>query len=489
MTPTTREAYQLLHRGSLAFATMEEHGIGVDVGYLKSSVKKLGAEIRELTEQLWADPVGRLWKEAFGDKAKLGSRPQLADVIFKRLGFQARAKTESGDKDSTEESAFRGIELPFLGNYFRLAKLTKLRKTYFLNVLSEQQGGRLHPSFNLHTVQTYRSSCSDPNFHNIPVRDPDLGKRIRKAFRASEGNYFVEVDLAGAEVRVSYCYHLDPVMRDYLCDPTTDMHRDTAAQLFCLDVEFLKQHKDWAKKTVRDWAKNRFVFPQFYGSVFFQCAPHIWDALTETVPGGGYKYKLPDGTPFPEHLKKFGVTKLGEKLSEWSTGRIVTEPGSFIDHVRKVEKSFWEERFTVYTGWKDRWLRNYQAKGYFDLHTGFRCSGLYRRNQVINYPVQGAAFHIELLAVILMTEYIEKHRMRSRIVGQIHDSTIADVPPDEIDDYLSALYHIITVTIPKRWPWVTIPLEVEAEVCPVGATWADKRLWTKGDNGCWSQKA
>jgi hypothetical protein len=427
--------------------------------------------------------VWKVWLSAYGDNATLNSRPQLADVVFKKLGFPSRAKTDSGDKDSTEESAFRGIGLPFIGNYFRLQKIQKLRSTYFKNILREQQDGILHPSFNLHTVQTYRSSSSSPNYHNVPVRDPVYGKMIRKAFKARPGNYLVETDLAGAEVRVAYCYHLDPVMEEYLTDPSTDMHRDTAAELLCLDVVFLKQNKDWAKKTVRDWAKNRFVFPEFYGSVFFQCAPHIWEALTDLTTEGKPKYALPDGTSFPDHLKKHGILYLGD-----CNPKLPPTPGTFEYHVKKVEQRFWRERFAVYTQWKDRWLRNYQARGYFDLHTGFRCQGLYRRNQVINYPVQGAAFHILLKAVILMQEYIDRYKMKSKLVGQIHDSLIGDVPPDELQDYLTAVRHIITVTVPKKWPWITIPLEVEAEVCPLGGSWADKSVWVTDAAGVWKEK-
>lgn len=482
MIPTTKDAYQLLHKGAIAFATMEENGIPVDVGYLKDTIKSLGKQIKEITATLKASEVWQTWSRLYKDKAKLGSRDQLTGVIFSEMGYPAVAKTESGDKLSTEESAFRGIPLPFIGDYFRLQKLSKLRSTYFENILREQQDGVLHPSFNLHTVQTYRSSSSNPNFHNIPTRDPVLGPMIRKAFRATEGDYLVEVDLAGAEVKVAYTYHNDPTMRTYLLDSKSDMHRDTAAELFCLPVDFLKQHKDWAKKTVRDWAKNRFVFPQFYGSVFFQCAPHIWDALNETASDGSLLYKLPDGTPLVEHLKTQGVTGLGSCDS-----RAPAQPGTYAYHVQKVERSFWQTRFPVYTEWKDRWLRNYQAKGYFDLHTGFRCQGLYRRNQVINYPVQGAAFHIELLAIILLQEYIERYKMRTRLVGQIHDATIAVVPPDELQDYLTAIRHIITVTIPKRWPWINIPLEVEAEVCPIGATWSDKKVWITDNTGTWAK--
>jgi hypothetical protein len=250
-----------------------------------------------------------------------------------------------------------------------------------------------------------------------------------------------------------------------------------------LPVEYLIKHKDWAKKTVRDWAKNRFVFPQFYGSVFFQCAPHLWDALEDRDAQGKYKYCLPDGTPLIEHLKGKGVSSLGN-----CNPKQPPVAGTFEHHCRKAERSMWDDRFVEYTRWKERAYKSYQTLGYFDTLTGFRLQGLFSKNQVLNLPIQGSAFHIELLAVILILEYVRKYKMKTRIIGQIHDSTIASVPPDELQDYLGALHHIITKTIPKRWPWIIVPVEVEAEVCQVGESWAGKKQWVP-DSGAWAPKA
>lgn len=478
MRPDRRDAYQLFHDGALVFSAMEEHGIRMDVGYLETAIEETGATIRQLVRELQDDPLWGLWRGEFGEGAKLSSRQQLGRVVYGLLGHPVRSKTEKGH-DSTDESAFRGIDLPFLPKYFRLQKLQKARKTYLQGILAEVQDGRLHPSFNLHTTVTYRSSGSEPNFHNIPARDREIMQLIRRAFLADEGHHLVEVDLSGAEVRVAYCYHLDPTMRSYLLDPSTDMHRDAAAELFCLEVDYLKQNAAWAKRTVRDWAKNRFVFPQFYGSVFFQCATHLWEAVTESGPDG-LKHRLPDGKPILDHLRDKGVRSLGD-----CDPRRPPLPGTFEYHVARIERSFWNDRFPQYTEWKRRWLRDYEARGCFDTLTGFRCRGQYSRNQVINFPVQGSAFHVLLWSLIRLHRWLRRHRMRTRIIGQIHDSVVATVPPEELDDYLEAAHHYITVACPGHWDWITIPIEVEAEVSDVGATWADKRAYKRTDGGSW----
>lgn len=485
MKPTTKDAYRLLHDGSAALAVAEHNGMRIDVPYVKDQIKAIRRQQKQLQKELEKDAVWKTWKRLYGGKAKLSSRVQLAGTVFKELGHPCRAVTEKTGQESTEEAAFRGLDLPFIPKYFLWQKLHKVRRTYLEGILSEVCGEYLHPSFNLHTVQTYRSSSSGINFQNIPVRDPVLGKLIRKGFIPDPGCHIVEVDLGGAEVRVAYCYHLDPTMKVYLTDPKSDMHRDTATDLFGLSREFLVQNAAWAKKTVRDWAKNRFVFPEFYGSVHFQCAPHLWEAVTEQDQNGDFKIKLPDGKPLIRHLAESGIRSLGA-----CDPRKPPLPGTFEHRVLQVQKSFWQTRFPVYTEWKERWQRNYESRGYFDMLTGFRCHGIYKRNQVINYPVQGAAFHVLLWSLIRVQNWLNKYRMKAKIVGQIHDSIIACVPPDELDDYLTTVKTVITQLCPKHWPWITIPLEVEAEVCPVDGSWDQKKVWVPdGNHGTWGMKA
>lgn len=474
--PETAQAYRLLHEGTLALAKMEEAGIRVDVGYVERATREMEARSRELSASLKQSDVWKTWTRLHGSKAKLSSREQLADVFFRAMGNPCRDFTETG-KPSTEESAFVGYSDPFIRDYFQLAKTQKVLKTYLNGISREVCGGYIHPGFLVTTTRSYRSSSADPNFQNIPTRDPILGPYIRKAYiPRTKKRRLVEVDIGGAEVKVAYCYHRDPTMKEYLLG-AGDMHGDMAEELFQFEKGFCRTHKAWAKKTVRDWSKNRFVFPQFYGSVYFQCAPHIWEA----VSGGA---KMPDGTTILDHLASKGITACGA-----CDPKARPVPGTFEHRVRQVESSMWSKRFTVYSQWKERHWANYLANGYFDLNTGFRCHGLYKRNQVINYPVQGAAFHILLWALTRVSAWLERYNMETLLIGQIHDSLIADVAEDELQDYLTAVKHAITVACPKAWPWITIPIEVEAEVCEPGASWDTKKVWTQDEKGVWGPPA
>ena len=129
-------------------------------------------------------------------------------------------------------------------------------------------------------------------------------------------------------------------------------------------------------------------------------------------------------------------------------------------------------RFPQWAARKEQWWERYEARGWFPLLTGFRCSGLYSRNQLFNYPVQGPAFHCLLWTLIRMVGWLRERRMRSRVVGQIHDSLIADVHRDELGEYLEKARRVMTVEVREAWPWVVVPLEVEAEV---GDNWWEKR--------------
>jgi hypothetical protein len=300
-----------------------------------------------------------------------------------------------------------------------------------------------------------------------------IAKIIRQCYIPRKGRYLAEVDMSGAEVRVSSCYNLDPILIKYITDSSTDMHRDTAVQMFFLSKEEVD------KKSSRDWCKNRFVFPEFYGSVYFQCAPHIWEECSLE------KHKIPGSQEsIIERLKKHGIKELGA-----CNPKQKPKPGTFEYHVKKVEESFWNERFKVYTEWKNRWWRSYLKRGYFDFKTGFRCEGIFERNDVLNYAIQGGAFHCLLWGIIKLQKWLNKYKMKTLIVGEIHDSVVLDIPEDEIDDVLSKVQKIITEDLPKAWDWLIVPLAVEVEVSDKDQSWHAKRQWTQNGGGKWGPKA
>lgn len=453
-----REGYDLLHHGSIELARISANGIRIDIKKLETTREELSKKIRDIRGELESDSVWTQWRKRYGGKSNPQSPKQLATIVYSVLGFPVVDRTETGEP-STDAEALQKINHPFVSLLGKMLKYSKALNTFLKGIEKEVVNGRLHPVFNLHTTRTYRSSSDSPNFQNQPVRDKEISKIIRSLFIASSPDHvMVENDFKGIEVGVSACYHKDQNFISYITTPGKDMHRDMAAQIFKLKPEEVS-------KDARYGAKNKFVFPQFYGDFYVSCAQNIWDWIGR----GNLKVQGKD-TPLFEHLKSLGITELGECNPE-------DEPvkGTFEHHVKQVEDDFWNNRFMEYGQWKRDWYKEYLRKGYFDMFTGFRISGMMKRNAVVNYPVQGSAFHCLLWSLIQINRKLRKYKLRSQCVGQIHDSLIGDVRIDELRDYLEIVEHTTTVELRKHYEWLIVPLEIEYEIAPSTGTWFDKQ--------------
>lgn len=461
MNVSTPEAVQLLHEGSIALADVERNGVRVDLPYLKGAIAEIETRIKELEGELLGSKTWAAWKRRHGDKSQLGSYPQLADLVYGDLGYECTSWTTGGAsgrrRPRVDKTVLEKIDHPFVRRWVRMQKLRKASSTYLVGLLREVVAGRIHPVFNLHLVETYRSSASDPNIQNQPNRDQEIAEIIRRSFVASDDDHvFLEIDLSQAEVRCSACYNDDPNLIRYVSGGG-DMHFDTGMELFLLSKEQMTGFKG-----ARQAAKNQYVFPSFYGSYYAQTAPGLWDYV------GRNSLKLPDGTCLYSHLESKGIRALGDCAGN-------PAPGTFEAHVQKVERKFWGERFAVYDQWKRDWWEAYQRDGGFWLLTGFWVEGIMGRNECINTPVQGAAFHWLLWSLIQVNRWLRKNRMRSKIVGQVHDSLLIDCHKDELQDVLTKAKQVFTVDLPRHWRWINVPVVVEAEASPPGGSWFEKK--------------
>lgn len=469
--PNNMKGYHLLHEGTRALSRVENNGIRVDVGYLDEAISKIGKRIDFLSSKLKTHKYWRLWVKRFGNKSKLTSDDQLAEIFFNQLGFTCSEYTNTG-KPSTDETAIRAIGTKFTDKWLELKKWIKVRNTYLLGIKRETMNGFLHPFFMLYTTRTYRSSSAQPNFQNMPIRIPEFGKWIRRALIPRKGRVLIELDYSGVEVSIAACYHKDPKMIEYLLNPEMDMHRDMAAQCFLADTEDVS-------KDMRHTGKNMFVFPQFYGDWWHSCSRSMWGAIDEMG------LELKSGKPLREHLESKGIVGLGQS----DKNDPQTVPGTFEHHMKGVEDDFWNNRFKVYGKWKKDWHNKYLENGYFETLTGFRSSGDLNRKNVINYPVQGSAFHCLLWSLTrLVLKEIPRNKMKTKIVGQIHDSIIADVPVEEIDAYLELARDVMTNQIQKWAPWLIVPLKVEADISAPGTSWFDKKEESLDQIGTFHQK-
>jgi DNA polymerase I-like protein with 3'-5' exonuclease and polymerase domains len=457
LQPATKEAYELLHAGALAFSRMSETGLRIDVPYLEKSIEEVQAQIRKMESALRKDPAFAMWNKHYGNSMKLNSRVQLGHVLFDLMGY----KRNPFMGKSNDEAAFEHLRIPFKQNYFDVARMKKALNTYLYGIQKEVVSGICHPNFGVTGPESYRSQSDRPNFHNMPIRNKVISRVIRQCVIPRKGHVFIEADYGTQEVRGAYCYNKDQKLRHDILHG--DMHTDRTKELYLLTTEQLGPVNADPGKTVRYVGKNRFVFAQFYGSFFKQCAPDLWDAISL------YDLRRSDGVSLFEHLQSKGIKSLGPCDVEADYD---PEPGTFEHHVQQVERKMWDQTYTTYAQWRKDWWALYQRQGGVNTLTGFRIYGVYRRNQILCNPIQGSSYHCQLWAMIEIQKEFLKRKMKSRIVDQIHDSLLIDTHRAEIWDVVEIVRHYMVEAVAEHWKWIIIPLSVEFEICE--PSWADK---------------
>jgi len=455
---TSLDAYRLMHDGVLALARAERAGIRCDVDYLQEQQAYLTKKIDRGERKFKNTKLFRHWEHTTHGMVNVHSDKQLATFLYKTKKIKPPRLTTSG-QGSTDEETLKDLGIPELLDLIQIRKLMKIRDTYLESFRREQVNGYIHPFFNLHLVRTFRSSADRPNFQNIPKRDKESMLLTRRALFPRPGHQLLEIDYSGLEVKIAACYHEDPNMLKYIHDPTTDMHADMASQIFKID-HFDKNSPEHSY--LRAAAKNGFVFPEFYGDYFGNCAQALacrWGGL----PHDKWTYD------------KGVIVEDKRTLAKHLIGKGIHNFGMFQNHIQDIEADFWNNRFPDYAKWKERWWAEYQRTGSIKMKTGFECSGVMGRNDCINYPVQGAAFHCLLWSFIQLDRISQEQKWRSRLIGQIHDAIVFDVHPDELQTVLRIAQRVTCEDLPKAWKWINVPLEVDAEICDVDASWADKK--------------
>ena len=467
-------AHWLMQRGADVLAKASARGMPVDMRHIQTTRKKLRTEADELERSTMAGEHGKVWRKLYGSKSGFSKNDQVEDVLFNRMKLDHPNTTSNAieqrmtsthrhqgyadERTGANKDILEDVEHPLAEAILRWRKLDKA-EDFLEQIEREAVDGVLHPSYSLAIPHSYRSSSSNPNGQNFPARDGEIAEYIRRAFHAPKGWRIVERDFKGIEVAVAACYHHDPQMIKYLTDKTTDMHRDVACDCYMLDA------KDVGKQ-VRYSGKNGFTFPEFYGSYWRQVAPALWRNIR--------KWKLKrerDGIGLYKHLAAKGITELGDCSEDGHPAK-----GTFAAHVQEVERKFWKVRFRVYDQWKQDWYALYCKRGFIPTLTGFTFRGHYRKNQVINMPVQGSAFQCMLRGFIRLDEELVKQRgrMRAYECGQIHDSILAMVPDEEFEDYNALAEEVTVKELMREWKWIVVPIEVETEASPSGGTWWEK---------------
>jgi hypothetical protein len=151
--------------------------------------------------------------------------------------------------------------------------------------------------------------------------------------------------------------------------------------------------------------------------------------------------------------------------------------------IQQTEIEFWGVLFKRYKEWKDKVVNTAKNTGIVDSSSGFRVGGILDKKSVTNMLGQSSGAHCLLLSMCGIYNDLErltkpdgtKLFRRTLLIGEIHDSILAAVSSDELDLYLQLCHYWMTKRVPEIYTWLTVPLEIEADVAPADMSWAEKK--------------
>ncbi len=352
---------------------MEKQGFRVDQDTLRDLDTQFKRRIDELAGEIY---------ELAGEPFNILSTKQLGYILFDKIGLPAQRKTKTGystDADVLETLMEQHPIVPHVQEY---RFLTKLKSTFIDGLLAVRspEDGRVHTSFNQNVAATGRISSTEPNLQNIPVRTA-LGREIRKAFVASEGNMLVGADYSQIELRLLAHISADEAMQENFREGG-DIHLKTAAEVFGTTPEHVTQEQRSAAKAVN--------FGIVYGISDFGLARNL------------------------------GITR--KRAGEYIERYLDRYPG-VRSYMKGSIESGREHGYVKTLLGRRRELPELKSSNYNTRSFGERVA--------MNMPIQGTAADIIKLAMVRVDNALREENLKSRLVLQVHDELILDCPPEE----------------------------------------------------------
>ncbi len=396
-------------------AGMESTGVRLDVPRLQ----RLGDEMERTLTALEAD-IYRLAGKPFN----IGSVNQLRDILFKDLGLKPVKRTAisgaaSTDEETLEKLARQGVELA--RKLLEYRKVAKLKSTYVdaLPALVNPRTGRVHASFNQTVAATGRLSSSEPNLQNIPIRS-EQGGQIRQAFVPEPGWLLLTADYSQIELRLLAHFSGDEKLRQAFAEDQ-DIHAQVASQIFGVDPRDVSGAMRRMAKTVN--------FGVIYGISAYGLAARLEIDQKEAE-------KLIDAF-FARYPR---VLEYQEKL---------------LAECRK-------------TGYVSTILGRRRA---ITMAQGREKSTYRSRNQpereAINMEIQGSAADQIKVAMLTIHRRLRDERRRARLLLQIHDELVFELPPEEREAVVALVQQEMVGALADR---LTVPLRVDMGL---GPNWLD----------------
>ena len=389
---------------------MEREGIRLDREALKEYGDKLAVRIEQLEKEIY---------DLAGEQFNINSTKQLGEVLFDKLRLPAWKKTKTGYSTDVEVLEQLKEQHPIIACILEYRKATKLKSTYLdgLQAVSDQSNGRVHTRFHQNITLTGRISSSEPNLQNIPVRTEE-GREIRRAFIPSdEDRCLVVADYSQIELRILAHMAKEDTMIDTFRHGG-DIHAATAAKVYGVDQESVTKDMRSSAKAVN--------FGIVYG------------------------------------------------ISDFGLSRNLNIP-------RKQAATLIQSYFETYPkirGYMDQCVADGRAHGFVETMYGRRrytpelASKNYNvrsfgERAAMNAPIQGTAADIIKAAMIHVHETLKKECPQAKLILQVHDELIVDVPRDQAEKVKKILTDCMQNVLP-----LDVPLIAEADS---GKNWLEAK--------------
>jgi DNA polymerase-1 len=376
---------------------MERNGILIDSQLLAQQSRELGERVMALEQQA---------HQLAGQPFNLGSPKQLGEILFQRMNLPVVKKTATG-QPSTDEEVLQELaaDYPLPKVLLEHRSVSKLKSTYTdkLPQMVNARTGRVHTTFSQATAVTGRLASSDPNLQNIPVRTAE-GRRIREAFIAPPGHVLVSADYSQIELRIMAHLSQDPALLKAFQEGQ-DIHRATAGEIFGVKPEDVTTDQRRYIKAVN--------FGLIYGMGAFGLAQQLG-------------------------IERGAAQQFIDKY-------FARYPG-VAEYMQRTRELAREQGFVETVFGRRLWLPDIKAAG------GPRRAGAERA--AINAPMQGTAADLIKLAMIAVQGWLDRERLATKLLLQVHDELVLEVPSGELTRVERELPGLMTGVATLRVPLV-----------------------------------
>ncbi len=403
-----RQLYKLFSEVEMplipVLARMELAGILVDADFLRRMAKELDEQLKALEKAIY---------EAVGHEFNINSTKQLGDILFGELKLPPIKRTKSGySVDAEVLDTLKGAH-PAIDNLLEYRQLGKLKSTYVDGLLQLiHKDGRVHTSFNQTIASTGRLSSSQPNLQNIPIRT-EVGRRIRRAFLADPGCMLLTADYSQVELRILAHITREPALVAAF-ERNEDVHAATAARLYKVPLNEVTPAMRRLAKTIN--------FGVLYGQ------------------------------------SPFGLARVADISQSEASEYIRSYEATF-----PLVKAYVEETkaFARSQGYVETLLgrRRYMP----DLLSLPMVQRQAAEREAINMPIQGTNADIIKIAMVRLQHHFEELGLRARMILQVHDELVFEVPEDELE----LVKGIVRATMEEAMT-LSVPLKVDMKV---GQNW------------------